>query len=150
VVHVIRPTARDGATAVTSGFSRVPPVVGGQRIELRADVDAYGPQIGMTLSILGRIWWVRQQGGDAPWRPLDLVTTAERPVFGVSHFLLSAGGSVRVGGEAVEILCPWPISVAERNQLSSSGEERAAWLAARGNPMERWAPLLDRKRPFDT
>jgi hypothetical protein len=149
-IHVVRPTTRDGVAVLTNGFSRLAPAPGGQRVELRADASAYGPQIALTLSFLGRLWWVQLRDGGAPWLPHDIVTTAERPIFGVSHFLLAPGGAVHVGPEVVTILRVWPLSVEEHGQLSGKifGEERLTWLAARGDLPGRWAPLLARQAPF--
>lgn len=151
VVHALRPTSRDGVTAITNGISRAAPALGAQRVELRADASAFGAQISWVLSFLGRLWFVQVRDGGAPWMPFDIVTTAERPIFGVSHFLLTPVGTVQVDGAPISILCAWPISPFERDAMHGkiAGEARASWLASRGDMALRWASVLERQRPFE-
>lgn len=146
-VHVIRATSSDGFTLVTNGFSRQP----GERVELRADTLRHGWQIAMALSFLGRVRQRQLWDGGPPWRPFDLVTTSEAPIFGMQHFVLLPGGSVHVGDELVLILRVAPITPAEHAQLSGKvvGDQVSAWLSASTTPLlDRWLPALEHERAF--
>jgi hypothetical protein len=151
IVHVIRPTSSDGFAVMTNGFSREAPAPGAERLELRADTSRHGWQIAQALSLLGRLAIAQARAGRAPWLAFDLVTTAEEPLFGIKHFVLMPGGSVRVNEQPVTILRAAPITPEEHHEVSGkiTGDARAGWLAARGATMlDRWLPALQRERPF--
>jgi mutual gliding-motility protein MglA len=147
VVHVVVPHASDGFAVMSNGFSRDPR----ERIELRADTSRYGRQIAMIVSFLGRIWFHGLGHGGARWKPYDLVTTAEAPIFGMKHFVLMPGGDVRVSDDTVTLFRVVPVTPAERSELVTiAGTERvAAWLdARRAGLLDRWLPALEHDRPF--
>jgi hypothetical protein len=110
----------------------------------------------MTVSFLGRVRHRQLCDGGPPWRPFDLVTTSEAPVFGLAHFVLMPGGSVHVEGELVTILRVAPITREEHREVAGKivgepqivGEPLVAWLAARGPMLDRWLTTLDHERPF--
>ena len=148
-IHVLRPLASVGFSVLTNGFSRAAPMVGGQRLELRADVTRYGFQIGLTVSFLGRIWFVEQRDGGAPWLAFDRVSTAEQPVFGLAYFLLLPGGSLIVEQARVELMRIVPISEEEHTYLGRlSGEARGTWILGQGEVRDRWSAALTRERAF--
>jgi mutual gliding-motility protein MglA len=148
IIHVIRATSIGAFVVMSDGFSRDAI----SRLELRTDTSQYGWQIAMTVSFLGRLAYRQANVGQAPWRAFDLVTTAEEPIFGLSHFVLAPAGSVHVGGEAVTILRAVPITPAEHYDVSSrqlTGDHMGAWLAERSATMlDRWASALAHDKPF--